>query len=233
MLSVQKDGTRMFRVSNLKRMPSGAWKARKGIPADVRAEYQVLYEVGWEALFHAPRRGTPAQRAKVLHAEWLALVEGRIEALRAVGSSKAADLTQRQADALAAEWYRWFTGQHLDNPGQPQTWSELQEVWWNCLIDTAGDPETGEIDTEAAAELHPALAAEARADRFLTDRGVVLPKQGQAAFFSALAKEFVEATKTLQRRAGGDWGPDHHEAELAPSQRLAARSTGRLPPPQS
>jgi hypothetical protein len=33
----------MFRLSSLRREKSGAFKARKGIPADVRAEYQALY----------------------------------------------------------------------------------------------------------------------------------------------------------------------------------------------
>jgi integrase len=45
---------------------------------------------------------------------------------------------------------------------------------------------------------------------------VVLSQQGQDSFLSAVVGEFLEATKTLQRRAGGDWGLDQHEAKLAP-----------------
>jgi hypothetical protein len=64
-----------FRLSSLRREKSGAFKARKGIPADVRAEYQALYgrpqarsKVAWEAIFYAPA-GTQPQKAKTAHAE--------------------------------------------------------------------------------------------------------------------------------------------------------------------
>jgi hypothetical protein len=37
------------------RVESGAFKARKGIPKDVRDQYKALYGVSREALFHGPR----------------------------------------------------------------------------------------------------------------------------------------------------------------------------------
>jgi hypothetical protein len=118
------------------------------------------------------------------------------------------------------EWYRWFVRLHEENPGARSHWGELHEVWWNSLIDTAGDPETWEIDVEAPEvreELHPLLARDARTDQFLADRGVVLSQQGRDSFLSAVFGEFLEATKTLRRRASGDWGPDQHEAKLSPA----------------
>jgi len=47
-----------FRMPGLKRSKSGAYTARKGIPVDVRAEYQRLYGRSWEELFRLPA-GTP------------------------------------------------------------------------------------------------------------------------------------------------------------------------------
>jgi hypothetical protein len=44
----------MFRLSNLERIKSGAFKARKAIPAAVRAAYQRLYGRGWEVIFTLP-----------------------------------------------------------------------------------------------------------------------------------------------------------------------------------
>jgi hypothetical protein len=199
-------------------MPSGAWKGRKAIPQAVRVEYQRLYGPGVEAIFWSPA-GTAAQQAKAGYAEWQALIERRITALREAGAG-GQDLTQRQAGALAGQWYRWFVSLHEENPGACRHWAEVHEVWWNSLIDTAGDSETGEIDMQAPEvreELHPLLAREARTDQFLTDRGVVLSQQGQNSFLSAVLGEFLEATNTLQRRAGGDWGPDQREAKLAPA----------------
>jgi hypothetical protein len=70
----------MFRLSNLNRIKSGAFKARKAIPAAVRAAYQRLYGQGWEVIFTLPA-GTSPSVAKTQHAEWLALVERRIAAL--------------------------------------------------------------------------------------------------------------------------------------------------------
>src|SRR5215470_13147190 len=205
-LSGPKDGSKVgsiYQSSKLKRMPSGAWKGRKAIPQGVRVEYQRLDGPGCEAIFWAPA-GTTPQQTKADYAEWQALIERRITALREAGGGGGQDLTQRQAGALAGEWYRWFVSLHEENPGACSHWDELHEVWWDSLIDTAGDPETWEIDIQAPdvrEELHPLLVRDARTDQFLTDRGVVLSHQGRDSFLSAVLGEFPEATKTLQRRA--------------------------------
>jgi hypothetical protein len=209
----------IYQLSKLKRMPSRAWKGRKAIPQAVRVEYQRLYGPGREAIFWAPA-GTTPQRAKAGYAEWQALIERRVTALREAGAGRGQDLTQRQAGALAGEWYRWFVSLHEENPGAPSHWAELHDVWWDSLVDTAGDPETWEIDMEAPEvreELHPLLARDARTDQFLIDRGMSLSQKGRDSFLSAVIGEFLEATQTLQRRASGDWGPDGHEAKLAPA----------------
>jgi integrase len=229
----------IFRLSSLRREKSGAFKARKGIPADIRAEYQVLYgrqgarsKVAWEAIFYAPA-GTPPQKAKTAHAEWLALVESRVAILRQQKLGHGVDLSQRRAAALAGEWYTWFVSQHEENPGERSRWAELYDVWWNSLIDVAGDPETCEIDMqtpEVREELHPLLAHDAQTDKFLTDRGVVLTEAGRDAFLSAVLREFLTATKTLERRASGDWGRDKNLDKLAPPAPLTAanaRAGGR------
>jgi hypothetical protein len=79
--------------------------------------------------FHRPA-GTPPEKAKAEFAAWLAVVQGRIATPRASSGGKGVDLTQREADALAGDRYRWFTSQHLDNPGCPKRWSTLREVLW-------------------------------------------------------------------------------------------------------
>ncbi len=112
-------------------------------------------------------------------------------------------LSQRDAVALAGEWYRWFTSQHSEEPGSPGTWSRKRE----CLIDNHlrdGD------ETPAGLEL------EARTDQFLAERGVVLSPAARSRFMAAMAYEYLEATKTLGRRAGGDYSADAHLIELPP-----------------
>jgi hypothetical protein len=85
-----------FCVSSLRRIRSGAFKARKRLLGDVRLEYQALYGA-WEVKLTIPA-ATPPEKAKVLHAAWLAEVEGRVAALRASKGGKGED-TQHQADS--------------------------------------------------------------------------------------------------------------------------------------
>jgi hypothetical protein len=199
---------------------SGAFKDRIRLPEDVRREYQALYGPAWEEKFRSAA-GTPPDKARAEHAAWAAKVKGRISRLRDNKSGKGVDLTQRQADALAGDWYRWFVEKHQDNPGQARQWAELYDVWSNSLIDVAGDPETGDIDMqtpEVREELHPPLAHDAQTDKFLTDRGVVLTEASQACFLFAVLRLFLNALETLQRRAAGDWSPDKRLDTLLPSQ---------------
>jgi hypothetical protein len=53
-------------VSSSRRVASGAFKAPKRIPADVRVEYQALYGPAWEVKLTIPA-GTTPQRAFVLN----------------------------------------------------------------------------------------------------------------------------------------------------------------------
>jgi integrase len=199
-----------FCVSRLGRSKSGAWKSRKRLPEDVRLEYQRLYGPGWEVKLTIPA-DTPPEKAKARHAAWLAEVEGRVATLRASKRGKGQDLSQREADALAGDWYRWFVGRHHDNPGSPKRWSGLRET----LLEIAGDPETCEADF-GEPEVLEKVDTEARASQFLTDRGIVLTEAWRTSFLSAVASEFLQAAETLKRRASGDWSEDKHLDRLAP-----------------
>ena len=117
---------------------SGAWKDRIRLPDDVRLDYQALYGRAWEEKFHRPA-DTPPDKAVAEHAEWAAQIKHRIAALRASKGGKGVDLSQRGADAWAGDWYRWFTSQHLDNPGSPKRWAGLRKTLWDMAYRIAGD----------------------------------------------------------------------------------------------
>ena len=156
-------------MASLTRGRSGAFKARKRIPEDVRADYQAMFGPGWEEKLTLPA-STPEAEAKARYVAWLAPIQGRIAALRAAKSSKApAALNQREADSLAGDWYRWFVDQHLDSPGQPGYWATLRALLLDDLTDW--DPDTGERVWAPDAEVLEAVAKEARAAAFLIDRG--------------------------------------------------------------
>jgi integrase len=205
-----------YSMAALKRSKSGSgtFQLRKRLPADVRLDYQALYGPAHEVKGTIPA-DTPLEKAKALHAEFHALIDNRIAALRAGKGSTGVDLTQREADAWAGDWYRWFTSQHLDNPGSPQDWDIIRYELWS-MAGEAGDPQTREADF-ADPEVLSEVDTLARASQFLTDRGVALTPAGRTIFLSAVVREFLEATKTLERAAGGDRGRDHHLDQLEPS----------------
>jgi integrase len=212
----------VFQLSKLMRKESGAWRGRKAIPQTVRIDYQRLYGPGCEAIFWRPAC-TTAQQAKAEFAEWLALIERRITALQEASCGRAIDLTQQQADALAGDWYRWYTAQYLANPGSPDGYDIVRGDLWSMAVD-AGDPETGEADFDDPEVLNE-VETLARASQFLTDRGRALTQAGRTRFLASLVREFLAATALLERRARGDWGPDKHLDQLAPILNLCPAAT--------
>jgi hypothetical protein len=187
-----------FRMSSLQRSKSGSYTARKGIPKDVRAEYQRLYGQGWEAKLALPA-GTRPQEAKARHAEWLAEIETGIAAIRAAKRGEGQPLSKRDAHALAGQWYQWYVARHEDDPGTPDYW----RVLWDVLIDRLEDfapqrvIEDGWRDLEWTHEpevregMRPLIADEAKTAQFLASKGVVLNSEAQALFLDCVLDEFV------------------------------------------
>ena len=224
---------------------SGAWKDRIRLPKDVRREYQTLYGPAWEEKFHRPA-DTPSDKAVAEHAAWAAKVKSRIAALRAKQRGEGHDLTQREARALAGEWYRWFTSHHEENPGRPRNWEGARCAFEDVVEEAARDPERGEIgeldmtdpDTRRyVEEQYPYLSK--AASEFLISRGEILTPTAMAMFLDELMKEMHTALLRLGDVAGGDYSPDHH-LQMLPQyrkakpngQHSAALTRGRTGPAQ-
>lgn len=205
-----------FRMARLQKRKSGGWKARKGIPADVREEYFALYGLRREEIFAAP--GTDSlSRAKAKLGEWLADIETRIATLRAKARGEAHDLSHREAHALAGQWYRWFIAQHEENPGEAHHWAlnaDLLVGWimnetpdWDTKDQTT-DHSSRSLQPEVREAIHPRLADEAKTAQFLASQGEVLTPEAMTAFLDCLLREFIAACDLLRRRAQGDYAPD-------------------------
>ncbi len=82
----------LFRIVTPRRSKSGSVTIRKGIPKDVRADYERLYGPGWEAKLTLPA-GTPPQEAKVRIGEFTAEIETRIATIRAAKKGEGQALT--------------------------------------------------------------------------------------------------------------------------------------------
>jgi integrase len=203
-------------MSALRRSKSGSYFARKGIPKDVRAEYKRRYRAGWEAKFFLPAK-TPLPEAKARHQEWLAEVETQIAALRAAARGGGQSLSQRQAYALAGEWYLWFVSRHEENPGTPEHW----QIAWDNLISLIeeGIPywAQGETyrhldrlirDPEVLAGVRWPLADDAKTAQFLASKGVVLNRPGMELFLDYVVAEYMAAILRLERMAKGYYEPE-------------------------
>jgi hypothetical protein len=128
----------LFRMITPRISKSRSVIVRKGIPEDVRAEYQRLYGQRWEAKLILPA-GTKPQEVKVRSSEFTAEMETRIATLRAAQRGEGRSLTQRQAFALAGEWYVWYVARHEENPGTVEHWRTMWDVLIARLEDHAPD----------------------------------------------------------------------------------------------
>jgi integrase len=207
----------VFVMPQLKRSKSGAYIARKGIPRDVREDYQRLYGPAWEALFHVSA-STPLVQAKILFKDWLNEIETRIATIRAARNGEGRPLSLRQAHALAGEWYRWYVARYENEPGKALRWWWLETNYLDDLKDLAPDPfkEHEEQDPawgwmddpEARAGVRALVADAAQTAQFLASKGVTLTNEARGLFLDALEKEFLPAVQLLMRRAEGDYTPD-------------------------
>lgn len=108
-------------------------------------------------------------------------------------------LTQREAAALAGEFYREWVGKHRDFPGRPSDWEKsiadterrkAPKIWFGPLSQWR----------------MIAFGTEARA--FLATRDRQVDPKSLDLFIQAFIGAKVQAEKHLQRMAGGDYRPD-------------------------
>ena len=211
-----------FAMAALARSKSGVYTARKAIPKDAQDEYARLYGPRWEVKLTLPASLRP-QEAKARYGEWLSEVEGRITAIRAGQTGDRRSLSQKQAMALAGEWYRSFIAQHEENPGAPEQWDENFSLLIDLLMQYAPD----DIQTQNPYDLdqlvhnpevrngiRPGMAEEARVDQFLADRGISLTPEAYDLFIDCVLPEYVHAVLLLKRRARGDFIKDRRPEQF-------------------
>jgi hypothetical protein len=139
-----------------------------------------LYGVSREDTLTVPVGTRPAE-AKVRISEWTAEVETRIATIRAAQKGERQSLTQRQAFALAGEWYVWYVGRHEENPGTPKQWNDL----WVALVDHREDHAPDEVFEHGWRDLdrwtrlpqvldgiRAQIADEAKTAQFLASKGM-------------------------------------------------------------
>jgi integrase len=201
----------------------GGWRARKRIPADVRATYADLYGVAWEERFVAGPM--PAVTARAKHREWSSGIEARFVNIRAERKGEGRTLTPFQARALAGEWYHWFTAKHLARERTPRFWEAESEALWedfSVVVLKATNDEDGEADPfelwedspKARARVRPLVADNAETAQFLAAKEVTLEPASRDMFLDCVCLNLFEAMQLLLRRARGNWSADKYPEQF-------------------
>jgi integrase len=188
---------------------TGAYIARKGIPADVRDAHGKLYGSRHETKFYARSNVSPAE-VKRHFCEWQASVSGRIENLRREARGEGRSLTHREAHALVGEWYSWFVALHEAEPGSAEKWSDLA---LEAIHTRLGLP-SATASPRSPRELRAFVSDFGLTGRFLADKEIVLAQEARDRFFDAAAPELERIALRLARNAEGDYAPDGREARF-------------------
>jgi integrase len=208
----------------------GNYKARKRLPDDVKEAYGRRYGARYEAKFFASKT-TKNHEAKRLFREWEAIVEGRIEAIRAERHGTGRTLTRAEARALAGEWYDWFISRHAEEGEDNIDWR--REAVHEALKDAAGEDEFEQLHDdvwgieEVREAVRPVLADVGETAQFLALKKITLTRDARNLFLDFLYDDLAAALKRLLRFAEGDYSPDKY-AERFPKA-VEGQATGIKP----
>lgn len=172
---------------------TGIYRVRKAIPAALRPF------VGKREL--EINLGTRDPREAVAKAPAaLEQITAVLAVARAKQAGEAVRLTQRQVDALCADWLREMVQAYGDDPRKGGDWSEF-------LSDLADEvpygPEEG-----GRREYHPDRKALASADRLLRGHGIAADAETIRLTAIRLFETRFRLGEIMLRRANGDWSDD-------------------------
>ena len=200
------------RMTTLRRARNGDWLSRKAIPIDVREAYQAAHGLSREERFRRDA-SLPIERAKQELREWEATICSRINVLRAARNGDGLSLSQKDAHALAGEWYLWFVGQHEDEPGRIEGWDlekeRLDDAYARFAPRDADLPDDGWTEApRVRRHVRATLAEIGRIPTFLVERNQTLMPEAHELFLDTVETEYVAAIALLRRRAEGDFSKD-------------------------
>ena len=135
---------------------------------------------------------------------------------RAERTGEGIALTQRQARALAGEWYEWFVARHPTS--DLRTWEDLRDKLHEAEREAVGedvwersDPdELWREDEEFRKPMRPAFADAGETAQFLAVKGVVLSAKARDLLFDCLYEDLSAALRRLIRQAKGDYRDDKY-----------------------
>lgn len=216
---------------------AGVYYFRKGVPLALREA------VGLTELRKSLGTKDPAE-AKRRHAEVALEVDAEWDRLRAAlrlgeGSRdperrpQLISLTQKDAHALAGEFYREFVAENEANPGSADRWTERLLAMATALPLSRREP--GAPSHIWNYSMQPNMVAARMFSRevrsFLERRNLALNTLGFRLLSSAVALAMRDAALRLRRNADGDYSPDAAGADHPPVAKQPEAFEPRVAPP--
>jgi len=135
-------------------------------------------------------------------------VQSQLEQRWASANGRPVALTQREISGLAGIWYRDLVLTHQDDPGSIEGWEAYQDLLYDGLA--AFDKSSDGIEREPyrPKEGYRRLATCFDLNDFLGRRGLTITDESREALVQEVAWALINASATLIRRAGGDYGAD-------------------------
>lgn len=192
-------GLRM--ASPTKHPTSGTYRVRLVIPVHLRETTARLY--GRRAELIENLRTKDAKRARSLADAATGRLRAQLEAAERALQGQAAELTERDIQALAGVFYRSEVGRFGDDPGRPEDW----DLFTDFLADQAQphpadpDPDGEKHVTLGRADLEPAR-------ELLAERGIPANPATVERLGHAIYQARWNVARTMLRRAKGNWRPD-------------------------
>ncbi|MDW4497270.1 DUF6538 domain-containing protein [Sulfitobacter sp. D35] len=212
---------------NTPKLRGSVWSVWERVPADVVEKAQgkaVPVTIGGEQdkillTTHAKKSlGTKDKgEAKLRYHEVSVALQRFYEGLR----NGPQMITERQAAALAGDYYRSLVQQYGDNPGDPERW----ETAMDPLVEVAD--EEADISHNQRGKLLERLHG-AEADRWLGERGMTVDGSSRDLLLTEFNRAALDACETLRKRAVGDWTQDT-KADRFPSWMPPTAAKGAAP----
>jgi integrase len=201
---------------SLTRDSNGNYRARKRIPAQVKAEHGRLYDVTAEEKFYRKAEVKDVVAKREFN-EWLAEIETRIANIRAQQNDEGISLTRLQARALAGQWYDWFVGRHpfIDDI---EKWEHVRDDIHEVMRQEVGDkcwekndPDNLWREDESLRKtMRPLLSDAGETAQFLAVKRLALDNETHALFLDFLYEDLAAALLRFEKIADGYFGPDKY-----------------------
>jgi hypothetical protein len=200
---------------------SGVYRVRLAVPAHLRETCGTIYGRRAELIENLKTKDPAEAKRRAPDAE--RRLRNMLHTAEAAHDGMVRPLTDKQAAALAGEWYHQQVAVHSDQPGPVIQWEAERSSLWDQVVRDKNDPATLVEVSLTVNDLRDATALLA-AHGLPTDAASVA-KVGRAVFDAKMLR-----AELMERRAKGDWSPDPNRERFPAAQEAVTQVPTEGPP---